>query len=441
MGVLLFVCTTEAFGSAMAGGKARSTRKLRSWMVEQVNSGKYPGVVWDDESKTMFRIPWKHAGKQSFRKDEDAALFKAWAEFKGKLSSEEQNNPASWKTRLRCALNKSPEFIEVNDRAQLDISEPYKVYRLVPEVDQVSPEKKSRDKVVRRHKRRSSEKEEPAAKLIKTEIDSPQSSVQSSEEFFLPSEIPVQNEETVTNHIPSPSEEMDEITLDVRIEESVTSPQTDQDSFRVVVQYLGHEVARQTVSGSDVRILYPSPQCPPCSIPLGANFPRVTLPDPCLSSAQGGPDLQALFTLLPFMDRGILLTSTAHGVYGRRFCQGRVFWTGPHSPRGLHKMERNTEPVLLFSKDIFKQQLDLFCANKGERPQCSFTLCFGELLDESEDPSKKLIIVQVNLPWAEQQVENHESIIQTINLVQSLADQSPMREIILNLELVSPSED
>lgn len=42
----------------------------------QVCSGKYPGLVWDDEAKTMFRIPWKHAGKQDFRKDEDAAIFK-----------------------------------------------------------------------------------------------------------------------------------------------------------------------------------------------------------------------------------------------------------------------------------------------------------------------------------------------------------------------------
>lgn len=32
--------------------------------------------MWDDDAKTMFRIPWKHAGKQDFRKDEDAAIFK-----------------------------------------------------------------------------------------------------------------------------------------------------------------------------------------------------------------------------------------------------------------------------------------------------------------------------------------------------------------------------
>lgn len=48
--------------------------ELCAWM--QVCSEKYPGLVWDDEAKTMFRIPWKHAGKQDFRKDEDAAIFK-----------------------------------------------------------------------------------------------------------------------------------------------------------------------------------------------------------------------------------------------------------------------------------------------------------------------------------------------------------------------------
>lgn len=56
----------------------------------------------------------------------------AWAEFKGKLTEAGRSDPASWKTRLRCALNKSPEFREVTERSQLDISEPYKVYLLVP---------------------------------------------------------------------------------------------------------------------------------------------------------------------------------------------------------------------------------------------------------------------------------------------------------------------
>ncbi|KAL1005016.1 hypothetical protein UPYG_G00053460 [Umbra pygmaea] len=121
----------------VAARKIRSTRKLRSWMVDQINSGRYPGLIWDDDAKTMFRIPWKHAGKLSYRSDEDGAIFKAWAVFRGKLSNDSNANPTSWKTRLRVALNKSEEFKEVNERSQLDILEPYKVYRLVPINEQV----------------------------------------------------------------------------------------------------------------------------------------------------------------------------------------------------------------------------------------------------------------------------------------------------------------
>ncbi|MGH0177214.1 UNVERIFIED_CONTAM: hypothetical protein FKN15_074561 [Acipenser sinensis] len=60
----------------MATGRIRSTRKLKQWIVDQVSSEQYPGLVWDDPNRTMFRIPWKHAGKQDFRSDEDAAIFR-----------------------------------------------------------------------------------------------------------------------------------------------------------------------------------------------------------------------------------------------------------------------------------------------------------------------------------------------------------------------------
>ena len=62
----------------------------------------------------------------------------AWAVFKGKFKEGDKAEPATWKTRLRCALNKSPDFEEVTERSQLDISEPYKVYRIVPEEEQKS---------------------------------------------------------------------------------------------------------------------------------------------------------------------------------------------------------------------------------------------------------------------------------------------------------------
>uniref|UniRef100_UPI0037E93FC8 E3 ubiquitin-protein ligase RNF31-like n=1 Tax=Semicossyphus pulcher TaxID=241346 RepID=UPI0037E93FC8 len=439
--------------TVMTGGRMRSTRRLRSWIVEQVNSGKYSGLMWDDDAKTMFRIPWKHAGKQDFRKDEDAAIFKAWAEFKGKLTEGDLDNPASWKTRLRCALNKSPEFKEVMERAQLDISEPYKVYRLVPISEQgmVVPEKKCKVKATKRSKRRrrrssssssSSESESDdggRVKKIKTEEVTSQLCV---DEPLQRAQINILTDEPAQHTIIIQREEVDEIRLDMRIEESFSAPTGVQDSFNVVVHYLGQEVLKRQIQGPDARITYlPSSPAPPTPAVMKGRFPRIPLPEPP-SSLQAGPELQALFTLLPFMEKGVVLTSTPQGVYGKRFCQGRVFWTGPHTTTpGLHKMERNTEPVLLFSKDAFKQQLDDFRLNGGEPPQCGVTLCFGEELSNTEDPSRKLIIVQITLPWAEQQVQS-QSIFNSISFLQSLASQSPLGEVTLNLvSLPSPTPE
>ena len=58
------------------GGGGGGNGKLRQWLIEQVDCGKYPGLVWENDEKSIFRIPWKHAGKQDYNRDEDAALFK-----------------------------------------------------------------------------------------------------------------------------------------------------------------------------------------------------------------------------------------------------------------------------------------------------------------------------------------------------------------------------
>ena len=40
--------------------------------------------------------------------------------------------PIVWKTRLRCALNKMPDIRELPEMSRLDISDPYRVYELLP---------------------------------------------------------------------------------------------------------------------------------------------------------------------------------------------------------------------------------------------------------------------------------------------------------------------
>lgn len=65
----------------------------------------------------------------------------AWAEYKGATPPP---GPAVCKTRLRCALHKSPELQEVPERARLDGPRPYKVYRLLgprPQRNGASPKR------------------------------------------------------------------------------------------------------------------------------------------------------------------------------------------------------------------------------------------------------------------------------------------------------------
>ncbi|XP_060677291.1 uncharacterized protein LOC132807018 isoform X2 [Hemiscyllium ocellatum] len=112
-------------------GVPSSTPRLKQWMIEQVDSERYPGLVWEDRNLGMFRIPWKHANHQDYRHDKDAAIFEAWARFKGPCRDWRSLNPRTWKSRLRCALHKSSDFVEVPERSQLHNFHPYKVYRII----------------------------------------------------------------------------------------------------------------------------------------------------------------------------------------------------------------------------------------------------------------------------------------------------------------------
>ncbi|CAL8311328.1 unnamed protein product [Merluccius merluccius] len=414
----------------MRRSKVRSTRKLRSWMVEQVSSGKYPGLVWEDEVKTMFRIPWKHAGKQDFRSDEDAAIFKAWAEFKGKMTEESRKDAATWKTRLRCALNKSKEFNEVAERSQLDISEPYKVYRLVPTSEQGDDAMSNGvGRSARRTKRSSTEStdedEAPRKQLKEEAVTAPL--VRNTLDMTLSSH------DMTTHSLPFRYEVMEGFQLDFRLEASPTTPLAGEDCFNVAVSYLGQEVLSQEVQGTDVRIAYQAPSpLPPTPASLMEGFPRIGLPEPPADL----PAVQDLGTLLPCMERGVLLSSNDIGVYVKRFCQGRVFWLGQHATTGLsppHKIERNSQPVLIFSKEVFRQQLEVFQEQGGDPPRCDVILCFGQELGSKDKLSDKLILAKITFPWAEKQVQNVKSFQASFNFFQSLASESPHGEITINL--------
>ncbi|XP_008156683.2 interferon regulatory factor 9 [Eptesicus fuscus] len=399
----------------MASGRARCTRKLRNWVVEQVESGQFPGVCWEDEAKTMFRIPWKHAGKQDFREDQDAAFFKAWAIFKGKYKEGDTEGPAIWKTRLRCALNKSPEFEEVPENSHRDGAEPYKVYRLLPPGTLPASSAPQKSPSKRHHSSVSPEREEdegtakncilsPALlqdplKNEKVEAngaaghsDSGCSSSSSN------SNSPEPQEGAGTNEAPFQG---DLVSLEL-----LPPPDSDY-SLMLTFIYNGHVVGEAQVQSLDCRLVA-EPSSSQCSME------QVVFPKP----GPQGPTQR----LLSQLERGVLVASNSRGLFVQRLCPIRISYSAPLFPPGPgpHMLPSN-KCVELFKTAHFCRDLERYFRGLGPPPKFQVTLNF---LEEDPDPShtpQSLISVQMEQAFARHLLaECPEDQTAALTLVQSL---------------------
>nr|XP_025726054.1 LOW QUALITY PROTEIN: interferon regulatory factor 9 [Callorhinus ursinus] len=403
----------------MASGRARCTRKLRNWVVEQVESGQFPGVCWDDAAKTMFRIPWKHAGKQDFREDQDAAFFKAWAIFKGKFKEGDTEGPAIWKTRLRCAFNKSPEFEEVPENAHRDGAEPYKVYRLLPPSGTLPAQpgtQKSPSK--RHHSSVSSEKEEEEGTTKNGKLS--------------PSLVknPLRNEEVGANggaghsnfgsssgssSSPEPQEGTD--TTEAPFQGDQVSleflPPPDSDySLLLTFIYGGRVVGEAQVQSLDCRLVA-EPSGSQCGMEQVV-FPK---PDPREPTQR----------LLSQIERGVLVASNSRGLFVQRLCPIPVSWNAPQAPPGPgpHLLPSN-ECVELFRTNYFCRDLARYFQGLGPPPKFQVTLNFWEESPGPNHTPKSLITVQMEQAFARHLLEETpEEQAATLSLLQSLGDPLP----------------
>lgn len=60
--------------SSGRGERSEPPKRLRYWLIDMINSGEIPGLQWENSPRTIFRIPWKHAGKNNW-KEEDCKIF------------------------------------------------------------------------------------------------------------------------------------------------------------------------------------------------------------------------------------------------------------------------------------------------------------------------------------------------------------------------------
>lgn len=360
--------------------------RLRDWLITQVDSGQYAGLSWENEEKTMFRIPWKHAAKQDYNQSEDAALFKAWAVYKGKYrEGRDRADPTMWKTRLRCALNKSTDFQEVAERSQLDLSEPYKVYSILADTD---PNRNTEPP----HTKSEGVNQ---ASLTTAHRLQPQCAGQRQS---LCNETANATEALRREHLyywPEGEGQLsDGFAPLTRIRTAF--PVSD---FRLKVRllYQGHPVTELVTSSPDGCFVLQG------RVPLGneriygpCSAQQLSFPPPTGVPLAPGI-VEALCQLLPHLERGVLLWVAPDGVFIKRFCQGRVYWTGPlaqHRDKP-NKLDRERTCKLL-DVPIFLKALQNYLQGEATEPSYETELCFGEEFpDPSMPKTRKLIIVEV----------------------------------------------
>ncbi|XP_047442290.1 interferon regulatory factor 4-like isoform X2 [Mugil cephalus] len=394
------------------GSGSSGNGKLRQWLIEQVDCGKYPGLVWENDEKSIFRIPWKHAGKQDYNRDEDAALFKAWALFKGKFrEGVDKPDPPTWKTRLRCALNKSNDFEELVERSQLDISDPYKVYRIIPEGAKKRPRQ-----------------EDSPLSPVSYQMHPPYSGMQSQMPQYMQSAecswrdyCPEQASlpELAFTQCPCPPRSLswqapsvengyqlrasiysyaaaDSQPPPFTLDASIRSPEPFTDyRLHVSVYVRGALVREVTTSSPEGCHIAP---CSPEKHYVSPGSPEVVpLPMDTFSALRRADECPP--SPPSTLERGVLLWMGTDGLYAQRLCQSRVYWQGGLSPYGdkPNKLEKDVSCKLLHTQDYLSE-----IQNYG-RPPSHFKvlLSFG---DECLDPQRqrRTLTVQVEPLFARQ---------------------------------------
>ncbi|XP_019328541.1 PREDICTED: dual specificity protein phosphatase 15 [Aptenodytes forsteri] len=328
------------------------------------------------------------------------ACLKAWAVYKGKYhEGTDKADPSTWKTRLRCALNKSTDFQEVPERSQLDISEPYKVYQIVSDGTRDTEKDGDMRSPAGEHQQGSavgSPEEESQKGTMETCHVSPLPllSAHPAERGYHVRGVFYGWNPTHGHLLPGPPSYL-----------PVEDVNHSDCWLHVRLYYcdvLVKEVTTRTAEGcritsravpADSERLY-GPSC----------MEQIEFPPP---RALGGSGRVAGMTdvlerLLPHLERGVLLWVAPEGVFMKRQCQGRVYWNGPLAPHRdwPNKLEREKTYKLLDTQQ-FLQQLQGYLSHGQPTPQYQIHLCFGEEYPTStRHHFQKLIMAHVEPVFA-----------------------------------------
>ncbi|XP_078606839.1 interferon regulatory factor 8-like [Branchiostoma floridae x Branchiostoma japonicum] len=408
---------------------AEDRKRLRNFYIGHLDAGDVPGVTWIDRSTGLFRIVWRHAGRDGFDPERDGLIFKLWAQQTGRWKEGDPEDTTAWKTRMRNALRRLADFQEEQDLGKPDDPhEAFRVYRLVPPPSNPpqQPENIPEPSILPPDVTMSDLKDSEAA----MNCLAPDEVLEYFHELDMVSPAPsedsaqgacAQQQPIVANVAPQQNvnQATDGATVTLPEETRGPFPNIPDGDVKVSVQYRGRQVLEESHSNpSGVRIYHGSPikEIVATQVIPGdgrqklygpENATHVILPL-CEPHMHSQKQLDVTRELLKHAERGVVLQFSNGDVWATRLCQTKVFWLDPNKPdMSLPlKLDRDLRTKVFDYAQGFLPLLQNYARNVGgsKKPRPYFKMCFGQSWGAEDPFESNLIAVTVQQLTAETQL-------------------------------------
>ncbi|XP_030053869.1 interferon regulatory factor 3 isoform X2 [Microcaecilia unicolor] len=348
--------------------------RILPWLIEQINSQKFPGLCWTNLEHTEFRVPWKHGLRQD-RSDEDFQIFQAWAIASGAFSPvTDQPNPTVWKRNFRSALNRKTNICMKKDHSS-DSNDPHKVYSILGGSDSQSPDSAVAPDLFGR----SSPSHLCLEENLESELNKLDLSEARTEALSLNSSLPRPLQDTAA--------------LQTNPLEQFFPNQRLETDFEVSVFYRGQKVKSTTVKNIHGLRLVSCQGTGPLR-----RVEDVVLPEPS-TLPRDQEAVRKIHKLLNNLEQGVLLEVNGTDICGQRQGKCRAYWTMTETPSEVEPNEIAKEGYsVLYTVHQFISDLIAFINHtRRDSPLYSMWMCLGERWPDPNRKSwhKKLIMVQV----------------------------------------------